>query len=203
MRGGLGRRAPRLPLGAGVGHRGQDAPPLRLKLGAVPLRLSSSRGRAERWRPRRGGPRHPGYRASDSDGLTVSAQCPLNTRLAAVEGRLQPRRPSAYTSPHRGAGQPLSPPTPVSRTPGTDGQNRDAGHRPLPAALRSAPPLQAGPTSCACSGGGAPQRQPISEGYLGTAPEILAGGGAGGRTSWGAKRREAGGKSRSAVELCS
>lgn len=80
-------RAPRRPLGTRVAHGGQDAPPIPDEHGAVPLRRASSRGREERLRPRRGGQRHPGYRAGDDYGPSGSSQSLRDARLAAVRER--------------------------------------------------------------------------------------------------------------------
>jgi hypothetical protein len=99
---GLGRRAPRRPLGTEVTLGGQDVPPLRLEHSAVPLRGSSSWGREARRRPAAGG---SDIRATEQATVTAprSSPGPLRThgspRLGSAtkrEGALGACEPSGW-----------------------------------------------------------------------------------------------------------
>lgn len=85
--GGPGRGRRGVPAGHRSRTEGRTPRPLRHELGAVPLRRASSRGREKRRPPRRGGQRHPGYRAGDDDGPSGSSQSPRDARLAASRER--------------------------------------------------------------------------------------------------------------------
>lgn len=193
-RGGSGRRRSG-PSGQGSRTEGRTQRPLCLERGAVPLRQASSRGREARRRPRRGGQRHPGYRAGDDDGPRA-APSPRGTpswpRLGSAAEAVARGGPRRHATPQPGGAQP--PPAPTSRTPGPGRRGWHAGHGrsargPAPRAPASGPPRL-----LRVHRGGAPRRQPISASRPGTAPKVLAGGGAGGRTSLGARRGEAGGE---------
>lgn len=141
---GGGRRG--VPRGR-VAHGGQDAPPPPPERGAVPLRRSSSRGRAARWRPRRSGQRHPGYRAGDGGGPSGSSQSPRDARRAAA-GQQETSRPKNFPKPRVTPRRPrhLPPPAAASQTPGSGRQGQHAGHERSArgaarrALLRPAPP---------------------------------------------------------------
>lgn len=189
-----GRRG--VPSGHGSRTEGRTHRPFRLELGAVPLRRASSRGREERRRPRRGGQRHPGYRAGDDDGPSGSSQSLRDARLAPARERRRvkgwggpsgPRESPARVHPRR------RPPPPRGR-PSPDAEAGTRVTDASPAGPRRARPLRGPPHLLRVHRGGAPGRQPISAGRPGTASEVLAGGGAGGRTSWGARRSRAGGE---------
>lgn len=154
-------RAPRHPLGTWVAHGGQDAPPIPDEHGAVPLRRASSRGREERLRPRRGGQRHPGYRAGDDDGPSGSSQSLRNARLAAARERGRGKVGGASgpcESPGRVHPRRRRPPPPRGRR----GRDAEAGTRVTdapPAGPRRARPLRGPPHLLRVHGrGGAPGR---------------------------------------------
>ena len=210
---GAGRRAPPAPRprAAGPGRRtpGQGSHserrtrlPLRLERGAVPLRRASSRAEERVGGPAAGG---SDIRATGLATTTAPRAAPSlcgtpgwprlggGGALPGREGRASaPRKAPARVSlaaarPHLAVAG--------AWTPGPGTRVTDAS----PSGPRFARPRRARPTSCACTGGGAPRSQPISGGRPGTAPGVLAGGGAGGRTSWGARRGAAGGRPGSAV----
>jgi hypothetical protein len=82
---------------------------------------------------------------------------------------------------------PLSLADPVSGRP-----DRDAGDSTRVTDARPAGPRCARPPHLLrVPRGGAPRRQPMSAGHPDPPPEVLAGGGAGGRTSWGAQWQRA------------
>nr|KAF6300603.1 hypothetical protein mMyoMyo1_009076 [Myotis myotis] len=122
--------------------------------------------------------------------MAVAAECRPGQRGFQRPASLHPAAP-------RRRRRPLAP---TSRTPGQGHRGRHAGHgRSVRGAAPRAPePVPGRPASCACTGGGAPRRQPISAGRPGPASQAIAGGRAGGKTSSGAPRGAAGGKSRSA-----
>lgn len=151
---GGGRRG--VPRGR-VAHGEQDAPPPPPERGAVPLRRSSSRGRAARWRPRRRGQRHPGYRAGDGGGPSGSSQSPRDARRAAA-GQQETSRPKKFPQAQgHTAAAAASAATRRSLADsgiGTPGPAR--GSQTLSPRGRAARAPQARPISCACPGGGAP-----------------------------------------------
>lgn len=188
---------------AGIALGAQDAPPPPARTRRCPFKASLLPGRRARRRPRRGGQRHPGYRAGDDDGPWGSSQSLRDARLAAAGvGGIPPGRGGClrrHVSLLCRCAPP--PPAPASRSPGPGRPSRHAGHGrfvlgPAPRASTPGPPHL-----LRVHWGGALRRQPISAGRPGTASEVLAGGGAGGRTSWGARRREAGGGSGSEERL--
>lgn len=188
--------------GAGVALGAQDAPPPPARTRCCPFKTSLLPGRGARRRPCRGGQRHPGYRAGDDDGPSGSSQPLRDARLAAAGGgEALPGREGRASAPRKAPARvslaAARPHLAVAGawTPGPGTRVTDAS----PSGPRFARPRRARPTSCACTGGGAPRSQPISGGRPGTAPGVLAGGGAGGRTSWGARRGAAGGRPGSAV----
>ncbi|CAI9155252.1 unnamed protein product [Rangifer tarandus platyrhynchus] len=70
--------------GAGVALGAQDAPPPPARMRRCPFKTSLLPGRGALRRPRRGGQRHPGYRAGDDDGPSGSSQPLRDARLAAA-----------------------------------------------------------------------------------------------------------------------
>ncbi|KAL0599364.1 hypothetical protein AAY473_031875 [Plecturocebus cupreus] len=154
-RGGLGdgRRGSH---GDKVVHRGQNAPPSPLECGVVPLRRSSSRGRAALRRPRRRGQRHPGYRAGSGCGPAGSFPIPAGRPACCRWARRNLRTKRLPQAQGRAAAAAAHPP------PSRELQGRDTGastrvtnaQPPGPRGARP-PQAQARPTSCACPGGGA------------------------------------------------
>lgn len=69
---------------AGIALGAQDAPPPPARTRRCPFKASLLPGRRARRRPRRGGQRHPGYRAGDDDGPWGSSQSLRDARLAAA-----------------------------------------------------------------------------------------------------------------------
>ena len=130
--------------GAGVAHGGQDAPPPLARTRRCPFKTSLLPGRETRRRPRRGGQRHPGYRAGDDDGPLGSSQPLRDARLGGAAGACgglrrhvstpAPERPAA-ARPHLAVAWP--------RTPGPGTRVTDAslsGPRRARAHVGSAPP---------------------------------------------------------------
>lgn len=193
-----GRRG--VPSGHGSRTEGRTHRPFRLELGAVPLRRASSRGREERRRPRRGGQRHPGYRAGDDDGPSGSSQSLRDARLAAARERRrvkgwgglrghvspQPGYTPAAARPHLADARARTPrPARGSRTP-----------RPRDRAARAR--FGARPTSCACTGAG--RRGDSQSASAGQGPPLKSSRGAvrEGELRGGRGARGRAGKSRSA-----
>lgn len=174
--------------GAGSHSERRTRRPLRVEGGAVPLRRASSRAEERVGRPRRGGSDIRATGLATTTAPSGSSQ-PLWTpgqrlargnRCRGVEGRASsPRKPPAPVS--------SPPPAPTSRSPELGRRARHAGHGRLPRGSRaSRARVGPGPTSCACTGAGRRAGRPISAARPGTAPESPRG--AGGRTSWGARR---------------
>lgn len=72
--------------GAGGAQGGQGAPPPLARTRRCPFKTSLLPAGGARRRPRRGGQRHPGYRAGDNDGPLGSSQPLRDARLAAACG---------------------------------------------------------------------------------------------------------------------
>lgn len=182
--GGPGRQAPRRPPGQGSRTEGRARRPLWLERGAVPLRRASSRAEERVGGPAAGG---SDIRATGLATTTApwAAPSPCGTPgWPRLGGRCRGLRGLSAPREHPSPGAPCRRPLPPRCRLAPDAWARHAGHGRF--ALGAAPrarPRWARPTSCACTGGGAPRRQPISVGRPGTASEVLAGGGAGGRTS--------------------
>lgn len=141
---GFPRRAPGRPPGAGVAHKGRTHRPLRLEQGTVPLRRASYRGLEARRRPRRGGQRHPGYRAGDDDGPSGSSRSPRDARVAAA-GECHRARGGFRRHASLQPAAPRRSPTPPRESPGPDTGTRTRVTDALSSELRRARPNRPGP----------------------------------------------------------
>lgn len=194
-----GRRG--VPSGHGSRTEGRMRRPFRHELGAVPLRRASSRGLEERRRPRRGGQRHPGYRAGDDDGPSGSSQSLRDARLAAARERCRGKGGAlrGHVSPQPG----YSPAAAAARPHLADARARTLrparGSRTLRPRDRAARArFGARPTSCACTGAG--RRRDSQSAPAGQGPPLKSSRGAvrEGELRGGRGARGRAGKSRSA-----
>lgn len=143
--------------GAGVALGAQDAPPPPARMRRCPFKTSLLPGRGALRRPRRGGQRHPGYRAGDDDGPSGSSQPLRDARLAAA-GRWAVGAAgeggagfSATYAP--GPGEPRRRPPPPRGRRSLDARAGTRVTDASPSGPRFARPRRARPTSCACTGG--------------------------------------------------
>lgn len=184
---GGGRRG--VPRGRGRAQ-GQDAPPPPVPTGRCPFKTSLLPGprNASAAPPRRAETSGlPGWRGRRPLGeLPVPAGRPGGRGWGGPPGQegafAATRAPSllrpAAARPHL-----------ANARAGTPGRHAGHGRSSVRGAAPRAPePVPGPPHRLRVHGGGAPRRQPISAGRRGTASQVLAGGGAGAKTSWGVRR---------------